>query len=112
MQEPMKYNISYTSESKRDLDAIWDYMVSEFQNISAAEQIVSNIMDDIDQLERFPELGPPLSSIIDIRSSHRFLVTGKYLTFYRILGTEIRIDRILYGRRDYLRDLLDDKQNT
>lgn len=108
MRRAMKYNINYTAESQRDLNGIWDYIISEFQNVSAAERIVNNIMDDIEQLADFAELGPLLSSIIDIKGNYRFLVTGQYLTFYRILGDEIRIDRILYGRRDYLRDLFGD----
>lgn len=104
----MKYKINYTAQSRRDLDEIWDYLAAECQNISAAERIVNNIMDDVEQLENFSELGPALSAIIDVKSDYRFLVTGNYLTFYRVSGTEIYIDRILYGRRDYLSCLLGD----
>ena len=46
-----------------------------------------------------------LSSIADVESGFRFLVTGSYLTFYQIENGGIYIDRILYGRRDYLRIL-------
>ena len=98
----MQYNIDYTAEAQRDLDGIWDHIASEFQNTSAANSIVNRIMDDVDQLETFPELGPLLSSIDDTTRSLRFLTTGNYITFYCILGSEIRIERILYGRRDYL----------
>jgi len=102
----MKHKINYTAEARRDLDEIWNYITSEFQNESAAERTVNKIMDAVEQLEAFSELGPSLSSIIDIRSDYRYLVTDNYLTFYRILGPEIRIDRILYGRRNYIDILL------
>ncbi len=98
----MEHKINYTAEARRDLDEIWNYITSELQNGSATEGTVNKIMDAVDQLEAFAELGPSLSSIIDIKSDYRYLVTGNYLTFYRILGPEIRIDRILYGRRNYV----------
>lgn len=106
----MKYNISYTAQAQRDLDEIWNYLVSECQAVSGAEHVVESIMSDVDQLENFAELGPPLSSIADVKSDFRFLVTGNHLTFYRVSGTEVYIDRVLYGRRDYLSCLFDDNE--
>lgn len=107
----MKYKIHYTKESRRDLDEIWDYISSELQNISAAERTVNRIMDDVDRLADFAEIGAPLSSIADVDSDYRFLVTGSYLTFYRVYGSDIYVDRVLYGRRDYLRILFDKLQD-
>ena len=107
----MKYKIHYTKESRRDLDEIWDYISSELQNTSSAERTVNRIMDDVDRLADFAEIGAPLSSIADVDSDYRFLVTGSYLTFYRVYGSDIYVDRILYGRRDYLRILFDKLQD-
>lgn len=101
----MKHKIYYSVESRRDLNEIWDYIASELQNASAAEQVVTGILDAVQQLEDFAELGAPLSSIADVEGGFRFLVAGNYLTFYRIENGEVYIDRILYGRRDYLRIL-------
>lgn len=98
----MKFKVRYTSKVQRDLDEIWSCIASEYQNLSSADKIVQGIMDAVEQLEDFPNLGPSLDSIMDIKSDYRFLTTGRYLTFYRILGDEIRIERVLYGRRDYL----------
>ena len=93
------------------MDGIWDYIVSDLQNPSAAERIVNRIMDDVDRLESHAEIGAPLSSIADIESDYRFLVTGSYLTFYRVRDNDIYVDRVLYGRRDYLRILFGDVQD-
>lgn len=106
----MKYKINYTAKVRKDFDEIWDYMISEYQNISSAERIIQSVMDAVEQLESFPNLGPPLDSIVDVKSDYRFLTTGKYLTFYRILGEEIRIERVLYGGRDYLSSLFGDNK--
>ena len=108
----MQYKINYTSKAQRDLDDIWDYIVSEFQNTSSANRILGSIMDAVEQLEHFPGLGPSLDSIIDVKSDYRFLTTGKYLTFYRILGDEIRVERIMYGGRDYRPCLFDDTSDS
>ena len=106
-----KNKIHYTAESRRDLDSIWDYIASDLQNVSAAERIVDRIMDDVDRLEHHAEMGALLSSIADVESDYRFLVTGSYLTFYRVHGSDVYVDRVLYGRRDYLRILFGDTQD-
>jgi plasmid stabilization system protein ParE len=56
----------------------------------------------------FPLSGAPLSSIYDIATDYRFLVCGIYIVFYRPQGDAVLIDRILYGRRDYLAVLFGD----
>lgn len=104
----MKHKILYSKESRRDLDEIWDYIASELQNPIAAERIVNSIMDAVDQLVDFAEMGAPLTSVADVESDYRFLVTGNYLTFYRVYENEVFVDRVLYGRRDYLRVLFGD----
>lgn len=73
--------------------------------------MVNRIMDDVDHLENHAELGALLSSIADVESDYRFLVTGSYLTFYRVQGSDVYVDRVLYGRRDYLRILFGDTRD-
>ena len=113
MQERKKVKLHYSQKARRDLDAIWDFYLDEYQNMDAAVKIIDQITDDIDRLADFPELGPPLSSIADVESNYRFLVSSNYLSFYRVDGNDISIDRVLYGRRDYLSILLGDmSENT
>lgn len=52
----------------------------------------------------------PLSSMEDVDGEYRFLVSGNYMVFYRANGNDIYVDRVLYGRRDYLRVLFE-KEN-
>ena len=93
------------------MDDIWDYIVSDLQNRSAAERVTDRIMDAVDRLKDFAEMGAPLSSIADVGTDYRFLVSGNYMVFYRVQGNSVYIDRILYGRSDYMsvlfKDLLD-----
>lgn len=101
----MKNKLHYTHEAQRDLDEIWDYIVSDLSTPTAAERTVNRIMDAIDQLADFADMGTPLHFVVDVESDYRFLVCVNYLAFYRIEGNEVYIDRVLYGRRDYLRIL-------
>ena len=104
----MKNKIHYSPESRRDLDDIWDYIVSELQNRSAAERVINRIIDAVDPLKKFAEMGTPLSSIEDIGTDYRFLVSGNYMVFYRVQGNDVYIDRVLYGRSDYMSVLFKD----
>ena len=101
----MKNKIHYSVEARRDLDDIWDYIEADLCNPTAAQRMVNHIMDAVDQLESFSGLGSPLSAITDTDTDYRYLVTGSYMTFYRVFGNDVYVDRILYGRRDYLRIL-------
>ena len=104
----MKNKIHYSPESRRDLDDIWDYIVSELQNRSAAERVINRIIDAVDPLKNFAEMGTPLSSIADIGTDYRFLVSGNYMVFYRVQSNDVYIDRVLYGRSDYMSVLFKD----
>ena len=95
-QRLMRNSIHYSAESRRDLDEIWDYIVFELQNSSAAERVVGQIMDSIDRLGDFAEMGAPLFSVIDAG------------VFYRAVGSDVYIDRILYGRSNYMSVLFKD----
>ena len=104
----MKNKIHYSPESRRDLDDIWDYIVLELQNRSAAERVIDHIMNAVDPLKNFAEMGSPLSSIADVGTDYRFLVSGNYMVFYRVQGNDVYIDRVLYGRSDYMSSLFKD----
>ena len=90
------------------MDDIWDYIVSELQNRSAAEHMIDRIMDAVDQLKNFAEMGTPLFSIADVSTDYRFLVSGNYMVFYRAQDSNVHIDRVLYGRSDYMSVLFKD----
>ncbi len=64
--------------------------------------MINRIMDAVDPLKNFAEMGTPLSSIADVGTDYRFLVSGNYMVFYRVQGSDVYIDRVLYGRSDYM----------
>lgn len=97
-----------SDQAHADLTEVKAYISKDLENPSAAVSVVRNITKDIRRLREYAFIGAPLSSIANVVSSYRFLVTGNYLTFYRISGNVVYVDRVLYGRRDYLRILFGD----
>jgi len=99
--------VKYSDESIRDLEEIGDYIAEQLGSPKAALNTVSKIQDTIDRLNDFPLMGARLLSIVEIETDYRFLVCGNHLAFYRPMGEKILIDRILYGKRDYIAILFD-----
>jgi plasmid stabilization system protein ParE len=66
---------------------------------------LNKIQNVINPLADFPSIGKPLSAIYDDADDYRFLVCGKYLAFYHVLPDKVCIDRILYGKQDYIKIL-------
>ena len=95
-------DIKYSGASLADLEQIGDYIAEQLNSPQAALSTVRKIQDSIDNLTDFPLMGTPLSSIYDVETDCRFLVCGNYLAFYRLIGDYVFIDRILYGKRDYI----------
>ena len=100
--------IVYSPKARNDLDEIWTYISEKLLNPSAAEATVNGILDTIDMLQAQAEIGKPLYFSSDLFSGYRFLVYKNYLAFYRTSEDTVYIDRIIYGKRDYMRLLFRD----
>ncbi len=91
--------VMFTPKAESDLNEIGDYIAFHLHNKPAAQNMVSRIRKAVKDLQRFPELGTPLSFL---NANCRYLVCGSYMIFYRLSDGTVRIDCIMYGRRDYL----------
>lgn len=100
--------LHFAPEAQNDLAEIQTYIAEKLDNSQAAQTTVGNIMKCIRLLLNHSLVGAPLATIVDVGSDYRFLVSGNYMVFYRVNGTNVFIDRVLYRRRDYLRILLID----
>ena len=101
-------NLHLSKEAQNDLLEIKAYIEEELLNPAAALATVSRITKSLRILQNHAQTGALLSSIADIASDYRFIVSGNYISFYRVYGSEVFIDRILYARRDYMRILFGD----
>jgi plasmid stabilization system protein ParE len=88
-----------------DLKQIKTY-ISEEQNPDSALKIVRGIIERYSRLTEFPEMGAPLSSIIDIETDFRYLICDTYIVFYKVDKEYVSIFRVLSSRQDYIRILI------
>ncbi len=100
--------LKISPEARNDLVAIKNYISDELHNPQAAINLITKITKKIRGLLEYPEIGSSLAAVIDIQTEYRFLICNNYLIFYRYEDEAVYIIRILYGRRDYLRVLLND----
>lgn len=94
--------------AQEDLAGIKAYIAQELDSPQAALSTLRRITKSIRILRDHAYAGAALSSVTDTKSEVRFLVSGQYLIFYRVCGRDVYVDRVLYGRRDYLRALFGD----
>lgn len=93
--------IFFSPEARKDLLETADYITLHLRNKSAAQGLLKRIQKETMALGQFPESGTPVD-FPGLSVVYRYLVCGNYLIFYHLADNTVRIDRILYGRRDYL----------
>lgn len=103
-------NLHISPEALNDLQGIREYIDVELENPAAALNTVSRIISAIRNLLDFPAMGRSLSSVVDIPTDYRFLVSGSYLVFYRQEEDSVYVVCVLYGRRDYMKILFGEPQ--
>jgi addiction module RelE/StbE family toxin len=84
-----------------DLQEIKIYISEE--NIDTATKIIKDIVAKIESLSEFPEMGTMLMYKIRLKSKYRYILCGQYLIFYIYEDNIVSIQRILHGKRDYLK---------
>lgn len=97
--------LQYTKEALEDLRSIREYIYEKSGSENIADNVVQSIVRSCALLKEFPNIGAELSGKIGVETEYRYLVCGRSIVFYTIEVDEIVIDRILDGRRDYIRVL-------
>lgn len=99
----MKFSVKFSPEALRDLDKIYDYISNTLNSPVAADHTVNKILGKTDFLAENPEIGTQLFFANDLYSGYRYMVSDNYLVFYRISGDSVYVDRVIYGKRDYMK---------
>lgn len=103
------HNLVISPLAKADMREIGDYISNELKNPIAAKQTIQRFQKATLPLQKYPEMGSPLLAAGTQDISYRFLVCGSYLIFYHLASDTVQVDRVLYGRRDYLTLLFGDQ---
>lgn len=99
------YEVKISPLAAEDLVEIKNYIEEELQNPIAARNTVSKIVETYEGLVDCPEAGIPVSRYVSFPTDYRFVLANNYSIFYRTEGEIVRIIRILYSCRDFVRIL-------
>lgn len=67
----------------------------------SARNITDRIYDAMERLSVFPLSGPLIRDDLLIAAGYRYILAGKYLIIYRLLGDTVVIYHIAHGAADY-----------
>ena len=95
--------------ARADMREIGDYISQKLRNPGAALRMIRRFREAMSSLLEFPESGAPLLAAGKQSAPYRYLVCGSYLIFYHVADGAVYIDRVLYGRRDYMAILFSDQ---
>lgn len=90
--------LSISRRAQNDLDAIWVFIATESGNTEIADRVLDSISGAFRILRRTPFIGRNRGP--DLQRDLRSHAVGNYVIFYRIESSDVRIVRILHGRRD------------
>jgi len=98
------YKVKLLIEARLELRDIAAYHKMKVGVISA-RRITNRILDAIDKLSAFPEMGIMPSSKIIAEAGYRMLIVEEYLCFYHVAGDSIFVSHIVHGSVNYIKRL-------
>ncbi len=107
----MKYMVQYSKSAIRDLERVWTEVLEVSKSYEIAAKYIEDLMDKVESKVNYPKSCSPLY-FEDSFTGYYFIIFKAYLAFFRLEGDTMLVDRVLFGRSDYMRSLhfkLDDE---
>ncbi|MGP1438554.1 MAG: type II toxin-antitoxin system RelE/ParE family toxin [Treponema sp.] len=104
------FEIKIAPKAVADLLEIKGYIENELENPIAAHNTISKIIETYENLAIFPNIGISVEKYVSFPADYKFVIANNYSIFYRIEDKVIRIVRILYSRRDFVRILFEENR--
>ena len=101
--------VKVSPQAAEDLLEIKNYIENELQNPIAAHNTVEKIVETYEDLANCPETGIPVERYVSSPTDYKFALANNYSIFYRIEGGFVKIIRIMYSRRDFVRILFEER---
>lgn len=95
----MSYAVRILRRAQRDLLEIQEYIARD--DPAAAGRVVEALLDAIERLAQLPKRGSRPKDERLRGLGYRCLVQARYLVFYKVLRAQVRVYRVLHGRRVY-----------
>ncbi len=103
------FTVKITPQAAEDLLEIKNYIENELQNPIAAQNTIKTIVETYEELSEDPDVGIPIDRYVSFPTDYKFVLANNYSIFYRIEKDIVKIIRIMYSRRDFVRILFEDK---
>ena len=97
----MSYRIEYSQ-------AVWNEVYEASKEADIATRYVDGLMDCVAEKRAFPKSGAPLYYENGF-TGYYYVVFKAYMAFYRIVEERILVDRVVFGRSDYMRIIFQDR---
>ncbi len=104
--------VEVSPQAAEDLLEIKNYIENELKNPIAAHNTLEKIVETYEKLGNYPETGIPVERYVSFPTDYKFVLANNYSIFYRIDGEFVKVIRIIYSRRDFVRILFCDTENT
>ena len=95
--------IRLTKRAISDIKKIHDYILEDSQQ--NADRVKADIIQSINHLGLFPLMGASLAGKINVKTDYRYVITGKFLIFYKTNEDVVNIYRVLSSDMDYIKVL-------
>ena len=100
----MSYQVEYSKAAIRDLDRVWAEVFEASKDIEITERYIEELLDKVEKKSDYPKPGAPLY-YENTFTGYYFIVFKAYLAFYRLEKETMLVDRVLFGKSDYMRIL-------
>ena len=98
------YSIDITEPAENDILEAALYIAKQLLNPSAAGRLIDDVENAIYSLSNMPQRHALVNDDVLAKSGFRFIPVNNYLVFYIVREGKktVVIQRILYGRRDWV----------
>lgn len=100
----MKYKVEYSKAAIRDLDRVWAEVYEASKDYEITTRYLDDLMDKVEAKANYPQSGSPLYYQNSF-TGYYFVVFKAYIAFYRLEKDIMLVDRVLFGKSDYMRKL-------
>jgi len=99
-----RYNIKIIDSAQVDLDNIYRYITYKLMEPEIAEKVIERIEKGILSLDTFPYRCREIMTVLD-GVKYRKLIIENYVVLYKVNEEirEVRIDRVIHERMNYLK---------
>ena len=91
-------NLKINPQVWDDLESIWRYIAAD--DAKAASRVVDEILEKLENLKEFPEMGTPLKNRVSQKTKYRYLTNYSYASLYYVDGDTVIVSTIIHLSRD------------